>query len=100
MLLRPDFVKLDRSITRDVDHDIGKEALCEAVGTMAGRLDGTVVAEGIETTNELDVLLRLGIPMGQGYLCGRPTAEPAPVRRSLSNYLAYAGDTSPDMKSA
>ena len=55
-----------------LDRDEAKRALVEMFGTLAGRLDAWLLAEGIETGEELDVLVALGVPLGQGYFLGRP----------------------------
>lgn len=73
--LRPDYIKLDRGLVQGVDGDAGKYALVRSMLGLAGDLGAQMVAEGIETEGELTALLRLGVPFGQGYLLGRPTAE-------------------------
>jgi EAL domain-containing protein (putative c-di-GMP-specific phosphodiesterase class I) len=70
--LRPDVIKLDRALVEGIDRDEAKRALVEMLGTLAGRLDAWLLAEGIETGEELDVLIRLGVPLAQGYFLGRP----------------------------
>jgi len=72
--VRPSFVKLDRGLVVDIDRDPAKRALVETIGTLAGRIDAWIIAEGIERLGELEELVRLGVPLGQGYLLGRPTA--------------------------
>lgn len=73
--LRPSVIKLDRALIVDVDRDEAKLALVEMVGTFADRIDAWLLAEGIERVGELDALLSLGVPLGQGYLLAAP-AEP------------------------
>ena len=72
LTLRPDVIKLDRALVEGLDRDEAKRALVEMVGTLAGRLDAWLLAEGIETGEELDVLVGLGVPLAQGYFLGRP----------------------------
>jgi EAL domain-containing protein (putative c-di-GMP-specific phosphodiesterase class I) len=79
LALRPDLVKLDRALIAGIDLDPVKRELVELLGSMAGRMDAWVLAEGIEREEELDALVRLGVPLGQGFLLGRP----APERRGL-----------------
>lgn len=70
--VRPDLVKLDMSLTRDIDTDSARQALAAAL-IFYGRQTGcTIIAEGIETEAELAMLRRLGVPSGQGYLLSRP----------------------------
>lgn len=70
--LNPDVIKLDLDLTRGVDHDHTRRALASALISFAGEIDATVVAEGVETERELQVLRTLGVPFGQGYFLGMP----------------------------
>jgi EAL domain-containing protein (putative c-di-GMP-specific phosphodiesterase class I)/DNA-binding NarL/FixJ family response regulator/GGDEF domain-containing protein len=70
--LRPDFIKLNRTLTRDVDTDPTRRALGFALTTIAAEVGARVIAEGIETMPELEALLGLGVAYGQGYLIARP----------------------------
>lgn len=70
--LRPHLIKLDRVLVANIDRDEIKLALAELLGQFAGRLDAWLLAEGVETWGELDAFLRLGVPLGQGYLLGHP----------------------------
>jgi EAL domain-containing protein (putative c-di-GMP-specific phosphodiesterase class I) len=78
MELRPDFIKVDLSLVRSIDTDPPRQELLRALHTVALKLNAQVIAEGIETSEELATIQSLGIPLGQGYLFGRP----APLRRS------------------
>ena len=70
--IKPQLVKLDRAIVAGVDGDEVKLALTELLGEFAGRIDAWLLAEGIEGWGEVEALLRLGVPLGQGWLFGRP----------------------------
>jgi EAL domain-containing protein (putative c-di-GMP-specific phosphodiesterase class I) len=70
--LRPQFVKLDRALVCDLDHDEAKVAVIEAFGSFANRIDAWIVAEGVERRGELDRLLQIGVPLAQGYGLARP----------------------------
>ncbi len=72
-VVAPDFVRLDRSGVIGIDTDETKRAVVEMLGTFAGTIGAQVVAEGIERQEELDALVMLGVPLGQGYLLGRPS---------------------------
>ena len=73
--IRPDFVKLDRALVMDVDRDPAKHALVETFGTLAGRLDAWLLAEGIEREGEREVLAAMGVPLAQGFGLARPHVE-------------------------
>ena len=65
-------LKIDRSFTDGLSVDHGDGVIVKAVIDMANALNMAVVAEGIETQQQLDVLKGLGCEYGQGYLFGRP----------------------------
>ena len=73
--LSPDILKLDVSLTRGIDEDRAKRALAASLITFARETEMAIVAEGIETPAELDTLLELGVPFGQGF----HLAAPAPL---------------------
>lgn len=70
--LRPDIIKLDLELTRGVDRDPVRRALAAALVSFAADTAATLVAEGIETAEELRTLKELGVGWGQGYHLGRP----------------------------
>ena len=70
--LRLAAVKIDRSFIAAMETDVGARAVVTAVMQMAGPLRCAVVAEGIETAGQRDLLAELGCPRAQGYLFGRP----------------------------
>jgi diguanylate cyclase len=73
--LRLAAVKIDRSFVAAMESDVGARAVVTAVLQMAGPLRCTVVAEGVETEDQHELLRELGCPRAQGWLYGRP--EPA-----------------------
>lgn len=79
--LEPDMIKLDMSLTRDVHTDPAKRSLAAALLLFARQTGSEIVAEGIETAEELEVLKSLGISKGQGYLLGRP----APLEEAVAS---------------
>jgi EAL domain-containing protein (putative c-di-GMP-specific phosphodiesterase class I) len=74
--LRPDFLKVGRTVIGDVDNDGIQRALAGCLVDFAEQIGTTLIAEGIETVGELKVLTDLGISAGQGYLLGRPSVRP------------------------
>ena len=67
-----DYLKIDQSFVRDMTTDPNDQALCEAIVVMAHKLDLKVIAEGVETTQQRDLLLAMGCDYGQGYLFSKP----------------------------
>ncbi len=70
--LSPDIIKLDISITRDIDTDLSRQALAAALVRFAESTHGRLVAEGVETEGEIAMLHQLGVGLAQGYALGKP----------------------------
>ena len=68
----PDFIKLDRELTHGIDVDPVRRAMATSLVAFAADTGAEIVAEGVETADELDVLLQLGVPFAQGFHLGRP----------------------------
>ena len=78
--LRPTVIKIDRDIVAGIGRDDAKQALVEAFVSFGRRIGARLLAEGIEKRADLAMVTALGVDLGQGYLLGRPAAEPAPPR--------------------
>lgn len=74
--MQPDIIKLDRALTRDVDRDPVRRALASAMVVFSNEIGATLVAEGVERREELDVLRSAGVKYVQGYLLGTPSPLP------------------------
>ncbi len=70
--LRPEFLKIDKSIISALGRDAFSRDLLASVQDLARTNGIRVVAEGIEAPEQLGILLELGVELGQGYLLGRP----------------------------
>jgi EAL domain-containing protein (putative c-di-GMP-specific phosphodiesterase class I) len=70
--LRPQFVKLDLSLVRNIDTDPARQAMVAGMAHFARDSGCELIAEGIETPEELAELIRLEVQLGQGYLFGKP----------------------------
>jgi diguanylate cyclase (GGDEF)-like protein/PAS domain S-box-containing protein len=71
-----DYLKIDQSFVRNLDHDQNDLALCEAIIVMAHKLGIKVVAEGVETDTQDQILTDFACDFAQGYFYSRPV----PVR--------------------
>ena len=79
--LRPDIIKIDRSLITNVTEDPARRSIVTALVLLALDLDATVVAEGVETLPELTTLATLGVDCAQGYLLARPSTDHSRWRR-------------------
>ena len=85
--LRPDFIKLDSGIVRDVDSDPYRAAIAGKLIELAHELEVTVVAEGVETEEQWRWLADNGADYAQGYLFARPTSPPPIPARVYTQQL-------------
>jgi diguanylate cyclase (GGDEF)-like protein len=74
--LQPDIVKIDKYFTADLSRQAKKLQTLRALMQIAEIFGTSLVAEGIETADNLRVVRDLGISLGQGYFMGRPMAQP------------------------
>jgi len=81
--LRPDIIKVDRSLIHGLARDHAQRVAVGAFRSIARHLRATVVAEGVERVEDLEAALELGLQAAQGYLLGRPTADKDIVARWL-----------------
>ncbi|MBC8014583.1 MAG: GGDEF domain-containing protein [Sporomusaceae bacterium] len=72
---RPHFIKIDMDLVRNIDKDALKQGLMKAFYEFSVLANMKIIAEGIETIDELNTIINIGIPYGQGYLLQRPAAE-------------------------
>jgi EAL domain-containing protein (putative c-di-GMP-specific phosphodiesterase class I)/DNA-binding response OmpR family regulator len=90
--LRPDFVKLDIGLVRQIDRDHVRQALVAGIVYFARMSRCELIAEGVETEAERSQLRQLGVHLGQGFLLGRPAAA-----TSLASTTPSAGSPSPSV---
>jgi EAL domain-containing protein (putative c-di-GMP-specific phosphodiesterase class I) len=70
--IRPDFIKLDISLTRSIHTDRSRRALARALVEFGRETDCQIIAEGVETEDEMKILRDLGVHAAQGWLLSRP----------------------------
>ncbi|RCX19294.1 diguanylate cyclase/phosphodiesterase [Anaerobacterium chartisolvens] len=73
--IHPQYIKLDMNLIRDIDKDGLKHALIKTFYEFCLVTDIKLIAEGIETEDELNALIDIGINYGQGYLIQRPQKQ-------------------------
>lgn len=86
--LSPHFIKLDRLVTHEIDKHPYKQLLLKAIVSFAHSVEGHVIAEGVETWSELELLMRMGVRYAQGYLFARPAPEPPVLSGELRSRIS------------
>jgi len=87
--LHPDFIKVDRSLIHNIDSSITRQYMLEALLQLTEKIGAEMVAEGVETKEELEWITKLGVPYAQGYFLARP-AYPVPTIESHCDELLGA----------
>lgn len=73
--LKPEFLKLDKTVIQYIDQDLTKQQLVKLLLNFSNESNTHLIAEGIERTEELLYLKKHGIHIGQGYALGKPKKE-------------------------
>lgn len=79
--LGPEIIKLDTHLIRGIHEDRGREALVRSLVSFAADVGATLIAEGIESRDDLITLCSARVPFGQGYLFAHPGPAPTVLRR-------------------
>jgi len=88
--LRPKYIKVDFSIIRDIDKDSAKQHILLNTLSYAHERDVLVVAEGLETEEELKTAIMLGCDMVQGFLLAKPADVPEEIPRHIVELIRSA----------
>ncbi|MDU2064813.1 MAG: EAL domain-containing protein [Sporomusaceae bacterium] len=84
----PHFIKIDMALVRHIDKDPFKQALMKAFHDFSLLTNIKMIAEGIETIAELNELIQIGIPYGQGYFLQKPSENITPLASEVRGYIA------------
>ena len=90
-------LKIDSSFVRDIEHSEDARAVVEAVISLAHALNLRVVAEGVETPGQRDILLAMGCDELQGYLYARPMGATALLAWSQGHKPSGSADFAPSV---
>ena len=72
MELKPGFMKIDMSFVKDIDQSYIKQEIVRAMVQLASNINSVIIAEGVETHEEMEKLKEIGVEYAQGYLFARP----------------------------
>ena len=87
----PNYVKIDRMLLSGIQDNPQKQHFVKDIVAFAHENDFQVLAEGVETTEELETVIKLGVDLVQGYYTGRPNAQILPqvaenIRAEIASY--------------
>lgn len=85
--IHPHFLKLDMKLIRNIDKDRLKYALVKSMIELSYIADISLIAEGIETKEELKTLINLGVQYGQGYYIQKPSEDIKEIEPNLIEYI-------------
>lgn len=71
--VRPDYLKMDITLIRDIDKSMIKQDILKSIVQIAKRIGAFVIAEGVETEEEFQMVKKMGVPFAQGYYFSHPT---------------------------
>ncbi|MFH0924358.1 MAG: EAL domain-containing protein [bacterium] len=70
--IKPDYLKFDMALIRNIDKDLIKQEILKTLCTLAQKINSILIAEGIETLEELETVTSLGVEYAQGFLFAKP----------------------------
>ncbi len=85
--IQPHFIKLDMNLIRHINSDSIKFALVKSMIELSHMANIHLIAEGIETIEEMETLINLGVHYGQGYFIQRPKEEMCPISSEVIQIL-------------
>lgn len=95
--LKPKFLKIDISIVRDIGKDASKQRMVSNVLIYAHEQDMLIIAEGLETAEELKKTLEIGVDLVQVYYLARPAKVPESISEEALAVIEYsAGELQAD----
>jgi EAL domain-containing protein (putative c-di-GMP-specific phosphodiesterase class I) len=77
--MRPNIVKIDRSVVAGVHDSAAQSAVLEALVTFSHRIGAAVIGEGVETLDDLTALAEFDVDFGQGWAVGKPATSAGPI---------------------
>lgn len=72
IVLQPDVIKIDKRLVHNISHDKNQKEMLRRLLAFMESLHAKIIAEGIESREDLETLKELGVPYGQGFLWGQP----------------------------
>lgn len=81
--IHPNYIKLDMKLIRNIDRDLTKQSLIKCLNEFSTFSETPLIAEGIETEEELVKLIEIGVQYGQGFFIQRPNGLAMPISQDV-----------------
>lgn len=94
LVLKPDWIKLDRSLVASIHLDHEQQAMVRSLVGYAAEVGSLVIAEGLESSDELRCVYDLGVRYGQGYLLQKPRLSPLNDDKTAQKPTSNGGKSS------
>jgi len=91
--LKPEFIKVDMDLVRNINSDEVKNILMRVIIELAKKINTALIAEGIETEEEKNTLIASGVEYGQGFLFALPSENIDPLNHGDGNLRLYSRGT-------
>ena len=85
--IKPHYIKLDMELIRGIDKNSTKQAIVKSMHEFSKLTDCNLIAEGIETEDELKTLIDIGVQYGQGYFIQKPEESIIPIKDEVINTI-------------
>ena len=92
--LQPEWIKVDSEVTKGIAQDPRRRAILRFLAELAKEFSSTLIAEGIESADDLDICVEEGVGAAQGYFLARPAVQPPEASPEFRLWL----DTRPETK--
>ena len=90
--LKPEILKLDRALVSDIEKDFHKQEVFKSLVGLGRRVGSLILAEGVETEEEVSTCVELGADLVQGYYFGRPAAPDRISMEEIDVHLNHAAE--------
>lgn len=90
--VKPDYVKLDMSLVREIESSSAARTMVETFVDFAGRIRAEVVAEGVERDGQAELLVNMGVRLAQGYLFSVPGNPKPGLTKDLRRLHPFQAD--------
>ncbi|WP_192930172.1 GGDEF domain-containing protein [Alkaliphilus pronyensis] len=96
--LEPLYMKINMELVRDIHKEPFKKTVIKSLVVIANNSNSKLIAEGIETKDELDVLIDLGVHYGQGYYIQKPSYELLYTHSNIKHYILERNSIKSDIR--